>query len=69
MIFQTDTLKDKVEFFEAATLQLLEKQISKKIDDNQAIMLEVYNVSHQLTIDPKTGKKIYTAAVHFKQKQ
>ncbi|WP_280768572.1 DUF2536 family protein [Salipaludibacillus daqingensis] len=68
MIIQPDKLKDKVEMFEASSLQELEHRISKKIDDNQAILLEVHHVSHQLTIDPNTSKRFYTATVHFKQK-
>lgn len=68
MIIQPDKLKDKVEMFETGSLQELENRISKKIDDNQAILLEVHHVSHQLTIDPNSGKRIYTAVVHFKQK-
>jgi len=67
MIFQPNTLKDKVEMFEATSMQELENRISKKIDDNQAILLEVHHVSHQLTIDANTGKKHYTAVVHFKK--
>ncbi|ADU29806.1 YrzA family protein [Evansella cellulosilytica] len=66
MLISSNTLKDKVEFFEANDLSTLEKQIAKKIDDNQAIMLEVHHVSHEVTIEPKTGKKVYSAVVHFK---
>ncbi|WP_416149254.1 DUF2536 family protein [Salipaludibacillus sp. HK11] len=68
VIFQPDQLKDKVEMFETSSLRELEDRISKKIDDNQAILLDVHRVSHQLTIDPTTGKKIYTAVVHFKKR-
>ncbi|MCD8511678.1 MAG: YrzA family protein [Bacillus sp. (in: Bacteria)] len=58
--------KDKVEFFEAGDLGTLEKQIAKKIEDNQAIMLGVHHVSHEVTVDPKTGRRSYSAVVHFK---
>jgi hypothetical protein len=67
MIIQPDKLKDKVEMFEASSLAELEERISRKIEDNQAILLEVYHVSHQLTIDQNTGRKYYTAVVHFKK--
>lgn len=66
MIIHPDKLTDKVEMFETGSLQELENRIAKKIDDNQAILLEVHHVSHQLTIDPNTSKRIYTAVVHFK---
>ncbi|MCR6106232.1 DUF2536 family protein [Salipaludibacillus agaradhaerens] len=66
MIFQPDSLKDKVEFFESGSLIELEKHITKKIEENQALMLEVHHVSHNVTFTP-TGKKFYTAVIHFKQ--
>lgn len=47
MNFQLDLIKDKVEFFEAASLQELEKKINVQIENNQAIMLRVRSVSHQ----------------------
>ncbi|TMW73938.1 DUF2536 family protein [Alteribacter natronophilus] len=65
MILHTDSLKDKVEFFEAASMAKLEEQIQRKIDDNQALMLGVHHVSHQVTVTDK-GQRIYTAVVHFK---
>ncbi|WP_026689131.1 DUF2536 family protein [Alteribacter aurantiacus] len=65
MFLHTETFKDKVEFFEAGSLTELEKQVQKKIEDNQAIMLNVHHVSHQVSIHPK-GYLMYTAVVHFK---
>ncbi|UCZ54400.1 YrzA family protein [Bacillus shivajii] len=68
MIIHTDHLKDKVEFFEAKSIEELEKKVTEKIEDNQAIMLEVHHVSHQVNVDPSTGLKHYSAVVHFKAK-
>ncbi|MDP1498062.1 YrzA family protein [Bacillus velezensis] len=63
MNFQLDLIKDKVEFFEAASLQELEKKINVQIENNQAIMLRVRSVSHQVTtVD---GRILYSASVHF----
>ncbi|MDQ0254293.1 hypothetical protein J2S74_001668 [Evansella vedderi] len=66
MMIQTSFLKDKIEFFEANDLHTLEKEIAKKVEDNQAIMLSVHHVSHDVCMDPKSGRKTYTAVVHFK---
>ncbi|AKF32854.1 MULTISPECIES: DUF2536 family protein [Bacillus] len=63
MNFQLDLIKDKVEFFEAASLQELEKKINVQIENNQEIMLRVRSVSHQVTaVD---GRILYSASVHF----
>lgn len=67
MEFKLDLIEDKVEFFEASSLQDLEKKIQQKIDQNKAIMLSVHNVSHQVYTTPE-GKPTYTAAVHYKLK-
>ena len=67
MEFKLDLIEDKVEFFEATSIQNLEKQIQQKIDQNKAIMLSVHNVSHQIHTTPE-GKPIYTAVVHYKLK-
>ena len=67
MEFKLDLIEDKVEFFEAPSIQNLEKQIQQKIDQNKAIMLSVHNVSHQIHTTPE-GKAIYTAVVHYKLK-
>ncbi|MDG5786485.1 DUF2536 family protein [Evansella sp. AB-P1] len=67
-MIHTGFIEDKVEFFETKNLQTLEKQIATKIEQNQAIMLSVNHVSHQVLIDP-VGSKLYTAVVHFKGKK
>ncbi|KSU63790.1 hypothetical protein AS034_05980 [[Bacillus] enclensis] len=60
-----DLIQDKVEFFEADRLQILEKKIEEQIEHNKAIMLGVHSVQHQVAIDDN-GRRYYTAAVHFK---
>ncbi len=64
MDFQLDFLKDKIEFFEAASLKELEQNIQKQIEHNQAILLTVHSVSHQTTVID--DRILYTAVVHFK---
>ncbi|GLF89855.1 hypothetical protein Saga11_11140 [Bacillus safensis] len=64
MGFQLDFLKDKIEFFEAASLKELEQKIQKQIEHNQAILLAVHSVSHQTTVID--DRILYTAVVHFK---
>ncbi|WP_110111426.1 YrzA family protein [Bacillus sp. CGMCC 1.16541] len=66
MNFQIDFIKDKVEFFESTDLRDLEKQITEKIEQNKAILLEVESVSHQMSVDYNHGKRYYSAVVHFK---
>lgn len=68
MILKPDAIHDKVEFFEAPSLQQLEEMIQKKIDINMDLLLEVYNVQYQIVTDPKTNRTYSTASVHFKQK-
>ncbi|OAT84326.1 hypothetical protein A6P54_03285 [Bacillus sp. MKU004] len=60
-----DLIQDKVEFFEADRLQILEKKIEEQIEHNKAIMLGVHSVQYQVAID-ENGRRYYTAAVHFK---
>ncbi|MCV9884939.1 MULTISPECIES: YrzA family protein [Metabacillus] len=67
MDFQLDLLKDKVEFFEATSIKDLEKKINDQIVHNQAILLHVHSVSHQMFVT-EDGKRIYSAVVHFKAK-
>ncbi|GGE74865.1 DUF2536 family protein [Priestia taiwanensis] len=69
MQFSLDIIEDKVEFFEATNLQIIEKMISEKIDQNRAIFLQVHHVSHQMYVDPATNYKCYSAVVHFKAKK
>lgn len=65
MGFELDLIKDKIEFFDAQSLQELEKKIQRQIENNQAIMLRVHAVSHQAVFTPE-GKPYYTAIVHFR---
>lgn len=68
MQFKLERIEDKVEFFEALDLKRLEKLIDEQIENNKALMLHVQSVNHQVTLDPSSGKRLYTAAVHFKAK-
>ncbi len=65
MVFQLDILKDKIEFFEANSIKDLEKKINDQIIHNQAILLHVHSVSHQMFVTDE-GKRLYSAVVHFK---
>ncbi|WP_242222807.1 YrzA family protein [Bacillus cereus group sp. BfR-BA-01380] len=69
MSFTFEMMEDKVEFFEAASLALLEKKINEQIDNNKALMLEVHHVSHQMMMDPESKRPYYSAVVHFKLKK
>jgi hypothetical protein len=69
MKFSLEQIEDKIEFFEATSLQTLEKRIQDKVDHNRAILLAVHHVSHQAVLEPKTGQPYYTAVVHFKNKK
>ncbi|RXT04172.1 YrzA family protein [Ammoniphilus sp. CFH 90114] len=68
MQFKLERIEDKVEFFEAMDLKRLEKIIDEQIENNKALMLQVHAVQHQVTLDAATGKRLYTAVVHFKAK-
>lgn len=68
MNFQIDFIEDKVEFFEATELKLLEKKIETKIEENKALLLGVHSVSHQIHVNDK-GQTYFTAVVHFKLKK
>jgi len=65
MSFQIDILKDKIEFYEASTLKELERNIQIQIEHNQAILLRVHSVSHQIVINDK-GRPFYSAVVHYR---
>jgi len=65
MDFQLDLIKDKIEFFEATSIKELEKNINEKIEQNQALLLSVQSVSHQMHVT-EDGKRLYSAVVHFK---
>ncbi|WP_108669504.1 DUF2536 family protein [Peribacillus acanthi] len=62
-----DLMEDKVEFFEAESIQELEKKIANQIEINKAIMLRVNNVSHQMFVSEE-GRRFYSAVVHFRAK-
>ncbi|ANS73227.1 hypothetical protein AWM70_00370 [Paenibacillus yonginensis] len=61
-----DTIQDKVEFFQAYDLKVLEKTIEERIDINKALMLKVHSVQHQAAFDPVRNQLQYSAVVHFK---
>lgn len=69
MSFTFEMMEDKIEFFEAASLTLLEKKINEQIDNNKALMLEVHHISHQMMMDPESKRPYYSAVVHFKLKK
>jgi Protein of unknown function (DUF2536) len=60
-------IQDKIEFFEAESLKTLEQKIQAQIEINQAIMLQVHSVSHQMYVSEE-GRRFYSAVVHFKLK-
>lgn len=68
MDFQLDLIKDKIELFEATSIKELEKNINEKIEQNQALLLSVQSVFHQMHIT-EDGKRLYSAVVHFKASQ
>ncbi|MFC0270093.1 DUF2536 family protein [Metabacillus herbersteinensis] len=67
MNFQLDFLKDKIEIFEAENIKDLEKRINEQIVHNQAILLGVHSVTHQMHVTEE-GRRFYSAVVHFKAK-
>ncbi|MER1934324.1 MAG: DUF2536 family protein [Priestia megaterium] len=69
MNFEFEMIEDKIEFFEAPDVKMLEKQIAEKFDQNKAILVEVHSVSHQMSVDYEQVKKLYSAVVHFKLKK
>ena len=66
--FDLDIIEDKIEFFEASELKMLEKKINEQIDNNKALLLTVNSVSHQMHVD-ENGRTYYSAVVHFKAKK
>lgn len=68
MEFILDKIENKVEFFEAYDLRTLERKIEDQINNNKALLLDVYSVQHHVTFDPNLNKMLYTAAVHYKVK-
>ncbi|MEW9668817.1 DUF2536 family protein [Ammoniphilus sp. 3BR4] len=68
MQLKLERIEDKIEFFEAYDLKKLEKMIDEQIENNKVLLLHVHSVQHQVTVDSTTGKRLYSAAVHFKAK-
>jgi hypothetical protein len=68
MNFQLDLIQDKVEFYEAESIKVLEERVQAQIEVNKAIMLEVHSVSHQMHLTEE-GRRFYSAVVHFKVKR
>ncbi|WP_420489192.1 DUF2536 family protein [Neobacillus vireti] len=68
MNFKLDFIEDKVEFFDATDLKVLEKKIEAKVEENKAILLGVHSVTHQMYVSDK-GQTFYSAVVHFKRKK
>jgi hypothetical protein len=68
MSFNLDKMEDKIEFFQAYDLKTLEKSIDEQIDNNKALLLNVFALQHHVVFDPNAGKMLYSAVVHFKAK-
>ncbi|GAA4855102.1 YrzA family protein [Paenibacillus vulneris] len=68
MEFRLDRIENKVEFFEAYDMKTLERKISEQIENNKALLLDVYAIDHHVVFDPNLGKMLYSAVVHFKAK-
>ncbi|MFB0847233.1 YrzA family protein [Paenibacillus oleatilyticus] len=69
MSFTLDRIENKIEFFEAYDLKTLEVKIDAQIENNKALLLDVFSISHQVVFDPNAGKMLYSAVVHFKVKK
>ncbi|RCW46488.1 YrzA family protein [Paenibacillus prosopidis] len=69
MDFRLDLIENKIEFFEAYDLKTLELKIDQQIENNKALLLDVFAVNHQAVFNPKTEKMLYSAVVHFKAKK
>lgn len=69
MDFRLDLIENKIEFFEAYDLKTLELKINQQIENNKALLLDVFTVNHQAVFNPKTEKMLYSAVVHFKAKK
>ncbi|OCT12351.1 hypothetical protein A8709_31475 [Paenibacillus pectinilyticus] len=68
MDFLLDRIENKIEFFQAYDMKTLEVKINDQIDNNKALMLDVYAIQHHIVFDPNAGKMLYSAVVHFKVK-
>jgi hypothetical protein len=61
--FILDIIENKIEFFEAYDLKTLERKIDEQIENNKALLLKVYSISHHVVYDPNAGKMLYSAVV------
>lgn len=68
MNFRLDRIENKIEFFEAYDVKTLEKKIDEQIENNNALLLVVFSISHHVVFDPNAGRMLYSAVVHFKAK-
>lgn len=68
MDFILDRIDNKIEFFQAYDMKTLEKQINEQIDNNKALLLDVFAIQHHIVFDPNANKMLYSAVVHFKVK-
>jgi hypothetical protein len=66
MSFFLDKIEHKIEFFEAYDLMTLEKKINEQIENNKALLLNVFSISHNVVFNPIHNKMLYSAIVHFK---
>jgi hypothetical protein len=66
--FSFASMDTKIEFFEAYDLKTLEKKIDEQIENNKALLLDVFSLSHQVVFNPLQNKMLYSAVVHFKKK-
>jgi hypothetical protein len=66
MSFFLDKIENKIEFFEAYDLMTLEKKINEQIENNKALLLNVFAISHNVVFHPIHNKMLYSAIVHFK---
>jgi hypothetical protein len=61
-----DKMENKIEFFESYDLNSLEKKVNEQIDNNKALLLTVFSISHNVVFNPLKNKMLYSATVHFK---
>jgi hypothetical protein len=68
MNFSLDRIESRIEFFEAYDLKTLEAKIGSQIENNKALLLDVFTISHHVVFNPNAGKMLYSAVIHFKSK-
>jgi hypothetical protein len=67
--FSLTSIDTKIEFFEAYDLHVLERKIDEQIENNKALLLDVFSISHHVVFNPLQNKMLYSAVVLFKKKQ